>query len=176
MRESILFIAMSLDGYIADRNGGVDWLAGQGNESETIDVYGQFSKDFDTVFMGWKTYNQVVTELSPEKWPYEEFTTYVFTHRKQESSEKICFTQEHPAELLKKLKLEQGKNIWICGGAYLAQQLIQEDLLDQYYISVIPAILGGGVRLFEETQKEIKLKLQKTQSYNGITDLIYTRR
>ena len=125
MRESILFIAMSLDGYIADRNGGVDWLAGQGNESETIDVYGQFAKDIDTVFMGWKTYNQVVTELSPEKWPYEEFTTYVFTHRKQESSEKICFTQEHPAELLKKLKLEQGKNIWICGGAYLAQQLIQ---------------------------------------------------
>lgn len=79
-------------------------------------------------------------------------------------------------ELLKKIKSEQGKNIWICGGAYLAQQLIREDLLDQYYISVIPVILGGGVRLFEETKKEIKLKLQKTQSYNGITDLIYTRR
>ena len=71
------------------------------------------SKDIDTVFMGWKTYNQVVTELSPEKWPYEEFTTYVFTHRKQESSEKICFTQEHPAELLKKYKVGYRRMIYL---------------------------------------------------------------
>lgn len=61
MKKVILFIAMSLDGYIADKNGNVDWLQGQGGESEDIDSYSEFIKDVDTVIMGWNTYNQIVT-------------------------------------------------------------------------------------------------------------------
>lgn len=75
-----------------------------------------------------------------------------------------------------KLKSKDGKNIWICGGANLAQKLMRDDLIDQYYISVIPTLLGSGIRLFENVEKEIKLKLLKTRTYNGITDLIYMRR
>ena len=78
--------------------------------------------------------------------------------------------------MVKKLKSENGKNIWICGGANLVQQLMRNDLIDDYYITVIPTLLGSGIRLFGNTEKEIKLKLLKTQTYNGITDLIYTRR
>lgn len=55
MRKVILFIAMSLDGYIADSNGGVDWLNGQGDDSENIDVHFEFVKDIDIVLMGWNT-------------------------------------------------------------------------------------------------------------------------
>ncbi|WP_328284341.1 dihydrofolate reductase family protein [Amedibacillus dolichus] len=69
-----------------------------------------------------------------------------------------------------------GKGIWICSGANLIQQLVKEDIIDCYYITVIPTILGSGIRLFGETDHEIKLKLLKTQSYNGMTDLIYTKR
>lgn len=58
----------------------------------------------------------------------------------------------------------------------MVQQLAGEDLIDQYYISVIPTLLGSGIRLFGEVQKEIKLRLVKTQVYNGITDLVYERR
>ncbi len=61
MRKIVLFIAMSLDGYIADRNGNVDWLNGQNEKEETMDVYSDFIKDVDTVVMGWNTYYQVVT-------------------------------------------------------------------------------------------------------------------
>ena len=81
MRRICLFIAMSLDGYIADERGGVDWLAGQGDESETIDTYSEFIEAVDTVFMGWNTYHQIVTELSPQEWVYDDLMTYVFTHR-----------------------------------------------------------------------------------------------
>lgn len=176
MRKIVLFIAMSLDGYVADSNGGVDWLKGQSDDTENIDVYSQFVKDVDTILMGWNTYYQVTTELSPTEWIYEDFTTYVITHKEIDSSERIHFTNENPSELLEKLKAEDGKDIWICGGANLVQQLMCDDLIDQYYISVIPTLLGSGIRLFENVGREIKLKLLKTQTYNGITDLVYARR
>lgn len=176
MRKVVLFIAMSLDGYIADSNGGVDWLKGQSNDNENIDVYSQFVKDVDTILMGWNTYYQVTTELSPTEWVYVDFTTYVITHNEMDSSEQIRFTSKNPSELLEKLKSENGKDIWICGGANLIQQLMRDNLIDQYYISVIPTLLGSGIRLFENVEREIKLKLVKMQTYNGITDLVYIRR
>lgn len=176
MRKICLFIAMSLDGYIADSKGGVDWLVGQGNDDENIDAYSDFAKNVDTVLMGWNTYHQIITELSPNEWVYNDFTTYVVTHNKHTSSDKICFTDESPVELVKKLREENGKDIWICGGANLIQQLVREDLIDCYYLTVIPTILGSGIRLFENAKHEIKLRLLNIQSYNGMTDLIYTRR
>lgn len=176
MKKISLFIAMSLDGYIADSKGSVDWLAGQGNEDENVDTYSEFVKDIDTVIMGWNTYHQIVTELSPNEWVYNDLTTYVVTHRPQASSDKIHFTNEDPALLIKKLREEGGKGIWICGGANLVQQLVREDIIDRYHITVIPTILGSGIRLFEKADREIKLRLLKTRSYNGMTDLIYTKR
>ncbi len=176
MRKFSLFIAMSLDGYIADSKGGVEWLIGQGNEAENIDVYSEFVKNIDTILMGWNTYHQIVTELSPDKWIYDDFTTYVVTHNKHTSSDKIYFTDETPIELVNKLREKNGKDVWICGGANLIQQLVRNDLIDYYYITVIPTILGSGIRLFENTDHEIKLKLLNIKSYNGMTDLIYTRR
>ena len=57
MRRVVLFIAMSLDGYIADETGGVEWLTGQGEDAESADSYGTFEKSVDTVIMGWRTYH-----------------------------------------------------------------------------------------------------------------------
>lgn len=173
MRQTILFIAMSLDGYIADSDGGVGWLNGQGSDDENVDTYSEFVKEIDTVLMGGKTYRQIVTELSPDEWIYGNLKTYVITHAKQDSAENIVFTDEKPTELLKRLAKEQGKNIWICGGADLVNQLMAEDMIDRYYISVIPTLLGAGIRLFGHTEKEIPLKLLKSQTYNGIAELIY---
>ena len=167
---------MSLDGYIADSKGGVGWLNGQDSENEDIDTYSEFAKTIDTILMGWNTYHQIVTELSPKEWIYNNFITYVITHNEQASSEKIQFVNINPGDLIKKLKEEKGKDIWICGGANLIQQLMNEDLIDCYYITVIPILLGSGIRLFENAKHQIKLRLLKTQSYNGMIDLIYVRR
>ncbi len=176
MGKVTLFIAMSLDGYIADYQGKVDWLEGQGDDTENIDSYSEFVKKVDTVVMGWNTYNQIVTELSPDEWIYNELTTYVITHRECISSEKINFVDTDPVELVKRLRVENGKGIWICGGANVIHQLVNKDMIDCYYITVIPTLLGTGIRLFEDSKKEIKLKLLKTQCYGGMIDLIYVRR
>lgn len=62
MRKVSLFIAMSIDGYIADHKGGVGWLQGHGNVQENMDAYSEFIKGIDSILMGWNTYHQVVTE------------------------------------------------------------------------------------------------------------------
>ncbi len=131
MRKTILYIAMSLDGYIADKNGSVDWLTGQDTDGENVDTYSEFVKDIDTVVMGWKTYAQVITELSPGKWPYENLTSYIITHRNEKPAEKIRFVREDPCELIMRLRKMQGKNIWICGGAGIIQPLIKGNLIDE---------------------------------------------
>lgn len=176
MRKVVLFIAMSLDGYIADEYGSVDWLDGQDINAENVDTYSRFVRNVDTVIMGWNTYHQIVTELSPEEWVYANLTSYVITHRKPPSKGEIFFTGKSPSDLVKELKNKEGKGIWVCGGANIVQQLVQADLIDEYYISVIPTILGSGIRLFGISSNEIKLKLISTRNYNGIVELIYTHR
>lgn len=176
MRKVILYIAMSLDGFIASKDGRVDWLQGQNTDEENIDTYSSFIKNVDTIIMGWNTYYQIKNELSPDKWIYDSLTSYIITHRKLDSTDNINFVQKNPSELINDLKQKDGKSIWICGGAKIIQPLIQDNLIDEYYISIIPTILGDGIRLFEPIFKELKLKLKTTQSYNGITELIYSRR
>ena len=176
MCKVTLFIAMSLDGYIADKDGGVDWLNGQEEDGENMDTYSEFIKTIDTIIMGWNTYHQVITELSPEEWIYPEQVSFVITHREIPSTERIRFTSESPCDLVKRLREEEGNGIWICGGASIVRQLMETDLIDTLHISVIPTLLGDGVRLFGPLEKEQKLRLVKTQSYNGITDLVYEKR
>lgn len=81
MRKTTLFIATSLDGYIADFNKSVGWIAGQNESEDMPDTYSDFIQDIDTVLWGRNTYRQIVTELSPEEWPYANMQTYVMTHR-----------------------------------------------------------------------------------------------
>lgn len=176
MRKVTLFIAMSLDGYIADKDGGVDWLNGQEEDGENMDTYSDFIKGIDTIIMGWNTYHQLTSELSPEEWVYPEQVSFVITHREIPSTERIRFTSESPCDLVKRLREEEGNGIWICGGASIVRQLMETDLIDTLHISVIPTLLGDGVRLFGPLEKEQKLRLVKTQSYNGITDLVYEKR
>lgn len=172
-RNVVLFIAMSVDGCIADAGGGVGWLHGQALDGEDPDTYSEFVEGVDTVLMGWNTYHQIVTELSPEEWPYGGLAAYVFTHNDGGPSEGITFTDESPVELLAKLRQQRGKDIWVCGGADVAQQLMCAGMVDRYHLSVIPTLLGKGVRLFGVLPEEQRLTLVLTRNHNGIVELVY---
>lgn len=176
MREVILYSAMSLDGYLADTSGGVAWLDGDGSDRTQLGSYEAFSKTVDTVLMGYRTYRQIVTELSPEAWPYRGKTTYVFTHRQLTAAEDIVFTAQSPAELIAALKAQPGQDIWVCGGAHVVQQLLACNLLDKLFITVVPTLLGSGIRLFARQERELPLKLISTECYNGMAELRYQRR
>ena len=176
MRKVILYMAISLDGYIADINGGVSWLCGQDINNDSMDSYSKFIKNIDTVIMGYNTYNQVITELSPDNWVYKGLKSYVVTKKSLKSNKEINFINKDVCKLVKDLKIKEGKNIWICGGANIVNQLIKQNLIDIYHISIIPTILGNGIKLFNNIDNELKLKLLKTENYNGIVDLIYELR
>lgn len=176
MRNVILYIGMSLDGYIADKEGSVSWMGGQNPDDDTAGSYPDFIKGIDTVIMGYCTYHQIMTELSPDKWVYDGLQSYVITHRTLTGTDNIFFTGENICGLTHRLKNMPGRDIWICGGADIAGQFMRENLIDVYHVSVLPVILGSGIRLFDNMEREIKLKLIKTWSYNGITDLVYKRR
>lgn len=176
MRKVVLYIAMSLDGFVADESGGVDWLSGQDRDKEDMESYAEFIKTVDTVILGWTTYHQIAEELFQGGWPYKGMKSYVATHRICNSTEDIIFVNKNIEELIRELKEQNGKDIWICGGASIINPLIRADLIERYTISVIPCILGAGIRLFECGLPERKLKLVSTEHYNGITDLVYERR
>lgn len=173
MRKVILYIAMSVDGYIADNNGNVSWL---NQNEEYIDTYYSFINHIDTVIMGWNTYHQIVTELSPTTWIYSNLISYIITHKNITSTKQIIFYNENPCNLVKHLLTQNGKNIWICGGANIVQQIMKQNLIDIYYISIIPTILGNGIRLFESINHCINLHLLKTQNNNGVIELIYEKK
>lgn len=177
MNKVTLYIAISLDGYIADSNGAVDWIKGHDDSTELEDTFTPFFETVDTVIMGKITYDQIVTELSPNDWPYRGAKTFVITHADDcRDTEHISFCNTSPCRLVEHLKQQSGKNIWICGGANIARQLIDRDMIDTYHIAVIPVILGGGIKLFDTTEHHIDLTLARTKEYNDIVELTYHRK
>ena len=133
MRSVILYIAMSLDGYIADREGGVEWLAGQEPGQDMPDSYSTLLERIDTVLLGWNTYHQLTTQLSPEQWPYEGLDCYVFTHRSLPPKEGITFADADFGKLIKDyIRITRQKAVddtqksfdddWVTYAEYLEQQ------------------------------------------------------
>lgn len=175
-RKVILYISQSLDGFIADDNRSVDWILG--NDEEYVSDYGyeNFIKDIDTVILGATTYKQIKNELSPDKWVYENLQSYVLTREKIGDTPNIKYMSIEIKNLINKLQQENGKNIWICGGANLVNQCVKENLIDEYQITTVPVILGNGIRLFEENNKNIKLELKDIKEENGLIMGIYTKR
>ena len=176
MGKSVLYLAVSVDGYLADERGGVDWLVGDGSEPDAPGSYPAFLETVDAIVMGWTTYHQLVTELSPDHWPYEGRPCYVVTHRNEAPRKDITFWRGALTDLVDQLKEVHRGNIWICGGASVAGQLLKAGRIDQLWLSIIPTVLGKGVRLFPELPQELPLKLVKTEHWNGIVDLVYEKR
>lgn len=174
MRKVILYIAVSIDGYIADLDGKVDWIDSCEIPEEVAGCYDRFIAGIDTVVMGWRTYHQIVTELSPDNWIYTGLQSYVITHRHSKNRDDIQFTDEALGGLIRRLKTQAGKDIWVCGGASIVNQLMAEGLVDVLHLTVIPVALGSGIRLFNEGLPFSKYSLTKLNQYADIIELIYS--
>ena len=159
-----LFIASSLDGFIAREDGSIDWLF-------TGDYgYAEFYKSIDTVLMGRKTY-ELTLKLNEE---HKGRKVYVFT--KQKNLKKLGDTKlvSDPINFTKKLINIKGKDIWLVGGSEIITIFLNNSLIDEIILYVHPIVLGKGIPLFKNIKKEVRLKLVKHKSYDdGLVQIYY---
>lgn len=168
-----LYIATSLDGFIAREDGSIDWLTEYENNSETDYGYSEFYSSIGTVLMGRKTYEQA---LEFGEWPYREKKTYVFTQQKKplHHGKNVEFISGNIAEFVSLLKESTDRDIWLVGGSQLIKVFLKENLVQDLIVFVVPVILGGGIPLFDHIGKEIKLKTGRIKKYeNGLMRLEY---
>jgi dihydrofolate reductase len=168
----IVYIAMSLDGYIAKEDGSVDWLENTGNGMEA--GYLEFYNIIDTIVMGRKTYDQILTF---GEWGYKGKNTYVLTTDVNKETENLSieFRNDEIEDIALELKEKSESNIWLLGGAEIINAFLEKDLIDEYRITLIPAIIGSGVRLFTADTEKC-LDLDKVTEYGGIVELKYKKK
>ncbi|HEY6902518.1 MAG TPA: dihydrofolate reductase family protein [Puia sp.] len=172
-RKVILYIASSLDGYIARPNDDLSFLSIVQKEGEDYG-YAEFMKTIDTVILGRKTYDWVTKEVG--FFPHADKPTYVLTRTPRPAIGQTIFYTGGLSELIKKLKSESGKNIFCDGGAEVVNELLKQDLIDELVISLIPILLGEGTRLFKDGRPEQKLRLISATSFDtGLAQLHYRR-
>lgn len=174
MRKVTLYIAASLDGYIARPDGSIDWLENDAYKLEGEDYgYNQFKETIDTTLMGNNTYKVVMGFDMP--FPYPDKTNYVFTRTAHPTSEFVQFVQDDPVAFVKELKKQEGKSIWLIGGGQLNMQLLNACLVDEMIITFVPLILGRGIPLFAGGVSERMLKVQEVTNYkNGFVQVKFT--
>lgn len=169
MRQVKLYIAASLDGKIAGINHDLDWLP----QPEDDDYgYGELLDSIDTILMGYTTYK--VTSGFGD-WPYKDKTSYIFTRdASKECIADVELISEDPVSFTRNLKNQPGKDIWLVGGGNIITQLHDAGLIDEYIITTIPIVLGKGIELFPNINREQSLQLHKHKVYaNGVTMMYY---
>ena len=164
MTKIIVYIASSLDGYVARENGSIDWLPEVAESG-----YDAFYKSVDTVIMGKTTYDQVLTF---GEYPYKDKKSFVFTRTNQNKDENTEFLSD-VEKFVKDGFPGAGENIWLVGGAQIIASFLKQGVVDEIIITVIPVLLGKGIPLFKNIENETKLELIKTEKYGQLVDLHY---
>ena len=164
MKKIILYVATSVDGFIARKNGSVDWLTQYNNSGEDFG-YKEFLDSVETVILGNTTYREF-------KAPYENKKCYVFSRKNTGKENNITYVNTDVKEFTD--GLSENENIWLVGGADIAKEFLKNNLIDEFIITIIPIVLGEGIPLFTKGCGEHKLKLLNTKSYDsGVVQLHY---
>jgi dihydrofolate reductase len=163
-----VYIATSLDGFIAREDGAVDWLTAANKsipEGEDCGFYA-FMKTVDALIMGRKTFEQV---LSYGQWPYGDKPVIVLSRNKVEIpenlSQTVSWSSESPQELSNRLAKKGAKRLYIDGGITI-QRFLSEGLVKDLTITVMPVILGRGRSLFGDVKHDISLRHIVTKAYD----------
>jgi dihydrofolate reductase len=171
MRSVVLGVGISVDGYIARRNGAVDFLFMPKDYSMA-----SFFASVDTAIMGRKTLDAGL-KMSGGSLPRSNMLMYVFSKTKPPGErDGVIFVNETPASFIRRLRERPGKDIWLMGGGELARAFLSADLVDRIRLGVVPVLLGEGIPLFPSgfPQRDFTLLENKTYS-KGLIGLTYER-
>ncbi|GAB3505033.1 dihydrofolate reductase family protein [Emticicia fontis] len=170
MRKVILGLAVSLDNFIEGPNGEYDWCF-------TDQDYGlnEFFKRVDTVFLGRKSYEMSFgAEEESGGFEFPKMKEYVFSNTLIQVKEGVTIISGDIKAEVEKIKQEEGKDIWLFGGANLTTTLMSLGLVDEFWLSVHPIVLGAGKPLFQGLTERTHLKLVDTKVYEtGLVSLKY---
>ena len=175
MTEIILYIASSLDGFIARKDGDVSWLDACQTEGQDYG-YSEFLSTIDLIVMGSRTYEQLKS-FGP--WPYGEIKTYVLTGRDLpvQGGANLAIYHGSAEDLTQKIRYESQKSIWLLGGAAVARSFLKVGAVDAIILPIIPVLLGEGISLFGENGADSTLQLKEARLYqNGVVQLHYRLR
>lgn len=171
-RKVILYVAMSLDGYIAKEDDTIDFLSKVESPGEDYG-YAEFTKTVDTIIWGRKTYDKV--KSFGIEFPHKDKKVYVLSKSKTGSEPHIQYFSDAKA-LIANLKKEPGKDIYCDGGSETVKEMLRYSLIDKMIISIIPHLVGSGIRLFRDGLAEQNIKLVKSQTFaSGLVQLSYEK-
>lgn len=173
MSKIIYYVAMSLDGFIADESGGVAWLD-PFNKVDFDYGYQAFYDGIGTIITGSKTYEQA--KYFPGGWSFPGCKTYIFSSRNPDLSgrEDLIHWKQDIESLTKSLRKED-KHTWLIGGANLAGQFVNKGCLDELIVSIMPILLGNGRPLFSGVKEWQHMQLQQKDTFpNGVVQLTYS--
>lgn len=175
MKKCKLYIATSIDGFIARADGSLDWLDAVPNPDKLDYGYYAFYDTVDTLIMGRKTYEEVLG--FGVDWPYPDCKTYIVSSNEVVIKTENTYLINNPLEgKVKEWKKEKGKDIWVVGGGVLISSILDLRLIDEMLLTITPVILGNGIPLFPNNPKETKLELVKTEAFDtGFVNLIYRK-
>lgn len=157
-----VYIATSLDSYIADKNGGIDWLMNIPNPDRSDYGFNDFMQKIDALVMGKNTFQTV---LSLGEWPYNKkvfILSNTLNSIPDHLKEKAEIISGKPKEINDYLAERGYKNLYIDGGKVI-QSFLEEDLIDEIIITRIPVILGDGIPLFGKLEKPINFSEVRTE-------------
>jgi dihydrofolate reductase len=173
MANVILYIATSLDGFIADKDGGVGWLDAFSDQDYGYDA---FFDGVGTIVMGATTFEQSL-EFGVEK-PYGDKRVIVMTHRefKVPTGWWVESYAGSPKDLVERLKVEAAGDVWLVGGADVVGQFMREKMIDEVRLFIMPVLLSEGLHLWQKPQTTL-LQLDAAESYdNDVVELRYSVR
>ena len=172
--KTTVYVGTSLDGFIARKDGDIDWLTPFAND-EVIHAYEEFIKNIDAIVIGRGTFEKVLTFPS---WPYEQQAFLLSTSIKQVPDilrEKITLLSMKPKELLNYLSGNGFSSVYVDGGKVI-QEFLKEDLIDELIVSKVPVLIGSGIPLFDYLDSDLQFKHIQTQvSSNGLVRSYYER-
>jgi len=170
-RKLILFISMSLDGYIATKDNSLEFLSVVEQEGEDYG-YNDFITSVDTVIIGRKTYEKVIA--MGYEYPHTDKDVYILSRTAKPAIGNFKFYANNLSGLVNNLKKQPGKHIYCDGGAEVANELMKNNLIDEFIISVIPILLGDGIKLFKDNRPEQILELLTIKQFSkGLIQLHY---
>lgn len=172
-RKVIVYIAVSLDGYIAKPNDDLGFLSIVEEEGQDYG-YADFVETVDAVIVGRKTYDKVLS--MGVDFPHADKDAYIITRPPRPTIGSVKFYTGNLKSLVDRLKSENGKNIFCDGGAEVVNELLKDNLIDEFIISVIPILVGSGTRLFKDGRPEQNLELVSVKKFDkGLVQLHYKR-